>query len=262
MVLLILLASGCLGGADTNPKNDPPATPSPPLPTPENPGPAPAQSGRVLLLSNFRFNACAGVEVAVLVDADAAQGLLPGNYTAKVGDTGEALIRYRIFSCAGYSINGQDSNDTVYGDASMWIEDPLLEDSADRAWYRFTIFSPEDLLGNAWQQAGYEVTTGAIVLDASTPLETLTFAGYEARYAAAGPAPTDATGLAYTDTALGTIVWRDAVTTAAPSERGIGTVSVPAGAAMALLMPTDPSKVNITIHRQSDIGVPTIFRYQ
>ncbi len=262
LLALLVLTSGCLGGADTNPKNDPRPDPTP-SPTPD-PGPAPTPPARaVVLLSGFAFTDCSGVEAHFAVAADQAQALLPENFTVRddQGSGSEALARYRIFSCPTFTATTSTLNDTVYGDVSLLIEDPGMEQSGDAAWYRFRIFSADDILATAWDISGYDVVTGAVTMG-TTPLtqKTISFEGYQAQWLETVDGMVVADEVSYTSTPAGTLVWGESVTPAAAVKIGLGTFDVPSDDPLAGLLSGDPTKVQLFVHGDTDISEAQLVR--
>ncbi len=161
LLALMILTAGCLGGADTNPKNDPRPEPTDdPEPVDPPPGPNPGIPGRVALLLDFQYTQCSGIEAQFNIAPATAQALLPANFTARddLGRTSDqALVRFRILACDQFSSANVAINDTVYGDVAILIDDPGIEASGDLTWYRLRIFAADDNLALAWQIAGYDV---------------------------------------------------------------------------------------------------------
>lgn len=257
LLAILVISAGCLGGADTNPKNDPRPTPDPdPVPSPVTP-PAPT-TPRVILLSDFSFTGCSGIEAQFMVSPSSAQALLPANFTIR-SDQGpaadQAMARYRILSCPAFSATNSAINETVYGDVALFIDDPNIEESGEGNWYRLRIFATDDVLSLAWQIAGYDVLTGDISL-ATTPLtqRTLSFEGYEAEWLDTLDDGVLEEEVSFTATDAGVVVWGEVVDEVTPVKLGIGSFSVPSSDPLSGLLSDDPTKVRLLSHSNTNIG--------
>ncbi len=255
LLALMIIASGCLGGADTNPKNDP--RPEPTSTPTTSPPPPPPASPRVVLLSLFQFTGCSGVEAHYAVAPAAARALVPEGFTLRSdqGTTGDqALARYRIFSCPQFSSSNILVNETVYGDVALLIEDPAIEETGERDWYRLRIFSADDVLAKAWVVSGYDVATGEVVATRN-PLnqQTLAFAGYQAQWLSSVNEPVAAEEVSFTNTTAGVVVWGEVVAAISPTQLGIGTFSIPSDDPLSGIVGGDPSGLRLVSHANTDI---------
>ncbi len=181
-VAAIIILSGCLGGADTNPKNDPDRPDRTPPPPPSTPTP-PAPSPDLAMLLDFGWTDCDGFLVEHYPPLAEADAVLPGNRSAgtsdrPTGDTGH--VRYVIAACDLFTASGSDLEAVVYGYTAVLLD--------DGSWYRLQMFASKGIMKELWTAAGYEVYADEYESDG--PLVDEQFGSYDITgVAASGPGP-------------------------------------------------------------------------
>lgn len=230
-IVCILLLAGCLGGADTNPKNDPRPEPEAPTDTPASEPDVDTPASRVAMLLDFTYHDCDGQRMRLPADLDEAQARLPAGYIVAGDDA--ASLEYLWMACASMTTTNAVINDTVYGHVAVQIAPPGNATGASEHWYLLRMLTEEGTLQEIWEIAGYEVYTGtyndAPVAPTSLPLpepRTISLGDYsvEARPLSGNGAPVEERTF-YTEVPGGRLEWTG--TLSVEELRGFGTLDVP-----------------------------------
>lgn len=187
VLIVALLAAGCLGDDGRDGDGNDGGTPGPPGPTatpaPPTDGPPPPMPTVVELLPDFALVECRGISIRHQRPVADVQELLPAGFSAAIVAGSQPLglveglgtVTIDLFACGNLTVGGQPRVPATYfGQLAALVEPPTerVPGTPDATFheYVFRVLAAEDVLAALWPAAGYDTRSGAAALRIAAPV--------------------------------------------------------------------------------------------